>query len=203
MARHSFFCIDGHTCGNPVRLVAGGGPNLNGATMIEKRAHFLAEYDWIRTGLMFEPRGHDIMSGSILYPPPIPIAMSQFVHRDIRMSRHVRARHHRHGDVGDRAWLDQAERRRAWCGSTRRPVSSLRNTGRTANTSRRCASPMWHRSCIPKDFRWNVLASENSPSMSPMAETSTRSWSRRRTFATCPISPPHNLFNSVQASVGP
>ncbi|MGY4751895.1 4-hydroxyproline epimerase [Pannonibacter sp. Q-1] len=69
MARHSFFCIDGHTCGNPVRLVAGGGPRLEGATMIEKRAHFLAEYDWIRRGLMFEPRGHDMMSGSILYPP--------------------------------------------------------------------------------------------------------------------------------------
>ncbi|MEP6564650.1 MAG: 4-hydroxyproline epimerase [Mesorhizobium sp.] len=69
MARHSFFCIDGHTCGNPVRLVAGGGPLLQGSTMMERRAHFLAEYDWIRTGLMFEPRGHDVMSGSILYPP--------------------------------------------------------------------------------------------------------------------------------------
>ncbi|MCX8293100.1 4-hydroxyproline epimerase [Phyllobacterium sp. 0TCS1.6A] len=69
MARHSFFCVDGHTCGNPVRLVAGGGPNLQGATMMEKRAHFLREFDWIRTGLMFEPRGHDMMSGSILYPP--------------------------------------------------------------------------------------------------------------------------------------
>jgi 4-hydroxyproline epimerase len=72
MARHSFFCIDGHTCGNPVRLVAGGGPLLQGATMMERRAHFLAEYDWIRTGLMFEPRGHDVMSGSILYPPTRP-----------------------------------------------------------------------------------------------------------------------------------
>jgi 4-hydroxyproline epimerase len=69
MANHTFHCIDGHTCGNPVRLVAGGGPRLDGATMTEKRAHFLAEYDWIRTGLMFEPRGHDMMSGSILYPP--------------------------------------------------------------------------------------------------------------------------------------
>jgi 4-hydroxyproline epimerase len=40
--------------------------------MMERRAHFLAEYDWIRTGLMFEPRGHDMMSGSILYPPTRP-----------------------------------------------------------------------------------------------------------------------------------
>ena len=72
MANHTFHCIDGHTCGNPVRLVAGGGPRLEGATMTEKRAHFLAEYDWIRTGLMFEPRGHDMMSGSILYPPTRP-----------------------------------------------------------------------------------------------------------------------------------
>jgi 4-hydroxyproline epimerase len=72
MARHSFFCIDGHTCGNPVRLVAGGGPVLEGATMMERRQHFLAEYDWIRTGLMFEPRGHDMMSGAILYPSTRP-----------------------------------------------------------------------------------------------------------------------------------
>jgi len=69
MTQHSFFCIDGHTCGNPVRLVAGGGPQLVGDTMLARRAHFLAEFDWIRTGLMFEPRGHDQMSGAILYPP--------------------------------------------------------------------------------------------------------------------------------------
>lgn len=69
MTSHTFLCIDGHTCGNPVRLVAGGAPQLEGKTMLERRAHFLAEYDWIRTGLMFEPRGHDQMSGSILYPP--------------------------------------------------------------------------------------------------------------------------------------
>lgn len=72
MATHTFFCVDGHTCGNPVRLVAGGGPALKGANMVEKRAHFLAEYDWIRTGLCFEPRGHDMMSGAILYPPTRP-----------------------------------------------------------------------------------------------------------------------------------
>ncbi|MCX2476282.1 4-hydroxyproline epimerase [Pedobacter sp. MC2016-05] len=68
----TFFCVDAHTCGNPVRLVAGGGPQLAGANMSEKRQHFLKEFDWIRTGLMFEPRGHDMMSGSILYPPHDP-----------------------------------------------------------------------------------------------------------------------------------
>ena len=72
MAVNTFFCVDGHTCGNPVRLVAGGGPALVGANMVEKRADFLARYDWIRTGLMFEPRGHDMMSGAILYPPTRP-----------------------------------------------------------------------------------------------------------------------------------
>src|ERR1700712_2425069 len=72
MSTKTFFCIDAHTCGNPVRLVAGGGPNLTGTNMSEKRQHFLKEYDWIRKGLMFEPRGHDMMSGSILYPPHDP-----------------------------------------------------------------------------------------------------------------------------------
>lgn len=65
---HTFFCIDGHTCGNPVRLVTGGAPNLQGASMIERRAHFEREYDWVRKALMFEPRGHDVMSGTIPYP---------------------------------------------------------------------------------------------------------------------------------------
>lgn len=72
MAVKRFFCIDAHTCGNPVRLVAGGGPLLEGKNMSEKRQHFLREFDWIRKGLMFEPRGHDMMSGSILYPPSDP-----------------------------------------------------------------------------------------------------------------------------------
>jgi 4-hydroxyproline epimerase len=67
--RHTFFCIDGHTAGNPVRLVAGGAPLLRGATMAERRQDFIARFDWIRTSLCFEPRGHDMMSGGFLYPP--------------------------------------------------------------------------------------------------------------------------------------
>jgi len=72
MARSVFTCIDAHTCGNPVRVISAGGPHLEGATMSEKRQHFIKEYDWIRKGLMFEPRGHDMMSGSIFYPPENP-----------------------------------------------------------------------------------------------------------------------------------
>jgi len=67
--RHTFFCIDGHTAGNPVRLVAGGAPLLKGDSMSARRQDFLERFDWIRTGLCFEPRGHDMMSGGFLYPP--------------------------------------------------------------------------------------------------------------------------------------
>jgi 4-hydroxyproline epimerase len=70
--KHIFHCIDAHTCGNPVRLVKEGGPVLQGIDMNEKRQHFIHNFDWIRRGLMFEPRGHAMMSGSILYPPHDP-----------------------------------------------------------------------------------------------------------------------------------
>jgi len=69
MARHTFFCVDAHTCGNPVRVVVGGGPFLPNVSMAEKRQIFVRDHDWIRKALMFEPRGHDVMSGTILYPP--------------------------------------------------------------------------------------------------------------------------------------
>ncbi|MBS0297548.1 MAG: 4-hydroxyproline epimerase [Proteobacteria bacterium] len=69
MSRHTFFCIDGHTAGNPVRLIAGGAPVLNGGSMSERRQDFIQNHDWIRKSLMFEPRGHDMMSGGFLYPP--------------------------------------------------------------------------------------------------------------------------------------
>lgn len=72
MARSEFKCIDGHTCGNPVRVITSGAPELIGKNMNEKRLHFMKEFDWIRKGLMYEPRGHDMMSGSFIYPPHDP-----------------------------------------------------------------------------------------------------------------------------------
>jgi 4-hydroxyproline epimerase len=110
MASHTFSCIDGHTCGNPVRLVSGGGPRLEGANMLEKRAHFLREFDWIRTGLMFEPRGHDMMSGSILYPPTRRLRRRRAVHRDLGLPADVRPRHHRHHHHGHRERADHPAR---------------------------------------------------------------------------------------------
>ncbi len=67
MSCKTFFCVDAHTCGNPVRVVCGGAPLLKGVNMSEKRQHFLKQFDWIRRGLMFEPRGHDMMSGTLIY----------------------------------------------------------------------------------------------------------------------------------------
>jgi len=68
VSKKTFHCIDAHTGGNPVRLIYRGGPDLEGESMLDRQQHFMAEYDWIRTSLMFEPRGHAMMSGSILYP---------------------------------------------------------------------------------------------------------------------------------------
>ncbi|RLV58359.1 4-hydroxyproline epimerase [Parashewanella curva] len=79
MIKGTFFCIDAHTCGNPVRLVTSGHPSLNGATMSEKRQDFLTHYDWIRTALMFEPRGHDMMSGAFIYPACNPNSDASFL----------------------------------------------------------------------------------------------------------------------------
>ncbi|MDX2419263.1 MAG: 4-hydroxyproline epimerase [Xanthomonadales bacterium] len=64
----TFHCIDAHTCGNPVRVVTSGAPQLDGETMLDRREHFIRVFDWMRTALMFEPRGHAMMSGSMLYP---------------------------------------------------------------------------------------------------------------------------------------
>ncbi len=66
---HMFRTIESHTGGNPTRTIVSGIPHLMGATMMEKVVYFQQHYDWIRTALMFEPRGHGVMSGCILTEP--------------------------------------------------------------------------------------------------------------------------------------
>lgn len=64
-----YHAVDSHTEGMPTRVITGGVGVLPGATMSERRQHFLAHRDELRTLLMYEPRGHGAMSGAILQPP--------------------------------------------------------------------------------------------------------------------------------------
>lgn len=61
--------IDMHTCGEPLRILTGGLPFLEGNTILEKRKYFAEHCDNIRTALMFEPRGHADMYGAVLTGP--------------------------------------------------------------------------------------------------------------------------------------
>jgi proline racemase len=68
-AARYFAAVDSHTEGMPTRVVTGGVGPIPGATMLERRAHFMAHMDDLRLLLMREPRGHAAMSGAILQPP--------------------------------------------------------------------------------------------------------------------------------------
>lgn len=68
-SRHVFHAVDSHTEGMPTRVITGGVGVIPGRTMAQRRAHFLAHLDHLRTLLMYEPRGHGAMSGAILQPP--------------------------------------------------------------------------------------------------------------------------------------
>ncbi|WP_406288474.1 proline racemase family protein [Embleya sp. NBC_00896] len=73
-SRHVYHAVDSHTEGMPTRVITGGIGVIPGATMAERRVHFMAHLDHIRTLLMYEPRGHGAMSGAILQPPTRPDA---------------------------------------------------------------------------------------------------------------------------------
>jgi proline racemase len=66
--------VESHTEGMPTRVVTGGVAPIPGATMMERRDHFIAHLDHVREFLMNEPRGHAAMSGAILQPPSRPDA---------------------------------------------------------------------------------------------------------------------------------
>ncbi|MEU3401909.1 proline racemase family protein [Streptomyces filamentosus] len=72
--RHVYHAVDSHTEGMPTRVITGGVGVIPGATMAEKRLHFIEHRDSLRTLLMYEPRGHAAMSGAILQPPTRPDA---------------------------------------------------------------------------------------------------------------------------------
>jgi proline racemase len=64
--------VDTHTEGEPARVVTGGVPIIPGATFQEKWLWAKENLDDLRKLLMFEPRGSNIMSGSLLTAPVTP-----------------------------------------------------------------------------------------------------------------------------------
>ena len=58
--------IDMHTGGEPLRVIVDGLPPIEGRTVLEKRRYFREQYDYLRTGLMWEPRGHSDMYGAVI-----------------------------------------------------------------------------------------------------------------------------------------
>ncbi len=61
--------LDMHTGGEPLRIIIDGFSDLQGKTMLEKRADCLARFDELRKALMFEPRGHADMYGALITLP--------------------------------------------------------------------------------------------------------------------------------------
>jgi proline racemase len=58
--------IEMHTGGEPLRVIVNGLPPIEGRTVLEKRRYFRDHYDHLRTGLMWEPRGHADMYGAVV-----------------------------------------------------------------------------------------------------------------------------------------
>ena len=66
--------IDAHTEGEPLRAIVAGYPELRGDTILARRRYARAHFDYLRTALMFEPRGHADMYGCIITPAVTPEA---------------------------------------------------------------------------------------------------------------------------------
>jgi ABC-type dipeptide/oligopeptide/nickel transport system ATPase subunit len=72
--QHTFQTIDTHTGGEPTRTVVRGFPHVPGKTMKEKMVYMMENGDWMRQLLCYEPRGNDVMSGTLLTEPCSPEA---------------------------------------------------------------------------------------------------------------------------------
>ena len=64
--------IDSHTAGEPTRLVIEGGPDLGSGTLAQRLACLREDFDWLRSVVVNEPRGSDVVVGALLCPPHDP-----------------------------------------------------------------------------------------------------------------------------------
>ena len=74
--------IDMHTCGEPLRVILDGFPELEGSSVLEYRRFIKTNYDYLRTALMFEPRGHADMYGVIVTPSQVADFGVVFLHNE-------------------------------------------------------------------------------------------------------------------------
>ncbi|MBC7685863.1 MAG: proline racemase family protein [Bdellovibrionales bacterium] len=61
--------IDSHTGGEPTRLIIEGGPELGAGPLSERLNRFRDQFDHVRSGVVCEPRGSDVMVGALLCEP--------------------------------------------------------------------------------------------------------------------------------------
>jgi len=66
---HRIQVIDSHTGGEPTRVIVSGGPDLGAGPLAERRERFRREFDRIRSAVVNEPRGSDVLVGAMLVPP--------------------------------------------------------------------------------------------------------------------------------------
>ncbi len=64
--------IDSHTGGEPTRLVVAGGPDLGDGPLAERVARFRQDFDHLRSAIVCEPRGSDVLVGALLCEPHAP-----------------------------------------------------------------------------------------------------------------------------------
>lgn len=61
--------IDSHTCGEPTRIIIEGGPELEKKSLSSRKEEFRLKYDSIRSAVVNEPRGSDVIVGALLCDP--------------------------------------------------------------------------------------------------------------------------------------
>lgn len=71
-ARKLFRTVETHTLGQPTRNVVSGFRHIPGETMAEKFCYMKEHEDWFRKVLTYEPRGSEIMSGTLITEPCTP-----------------------------------------------------------------------------------------------------------------------------------
>ncbi len=69
---HAIQVVDSHTGGEPTRVIIAGGPDLGTGDLAARRLRFRTEFDPIRSAVVNEPRGSDVMVGALLVPPTDP-----------------------------------------------------------------------------------------------------------------------------------